>query len=98
MKRLPFKDLPKFLQRQQHTLSLNETLRVLTFKKDRYLQITRISDTEPEFRIAEHGFLNQTLDIAADDLKRALKPVILREFPRSNMVWLSFFKEQASLF
>ena len=38
------------------------------------------------FQVIEHGYLQQELRLAPDELAKALKGIIKREFPRSRKV------------
>lgn len=76
---------------------LHETLRFLTkleagegivlqpYKKDRSLYLVPDGVT---IRIIERGFVRNDYVVEASKLKKALKVVVRREFPRSNKVWL----------
>jgi len=59
-------------------------LEILSYKRNRGVSILRLS--EGEFQVIERGFLEQELRLAPDDLAKALKAIIRREFPRSRKV------------
>jgi len=61
-------------------------LELQTFKKDRSIII--IKQTEDNFQIREKGFQNGLFDVEAPKLKKMLKTLLKREFPRSNKVRL----------
>ena len=57
---------------------------ILTYKRDRGMKVLRLS--EGEFQVTEQGFREQELRLAPDELAKALKGIIKREFPRSRKV------------
>ena len=65
-------------------LPVGRSLELLTFKRDRGV---RIRKTDHDcFEVAEFGFLDQTVEANQNSMKKLLKTVIKREFPRSNKV------------
>lgn len=62
------------------------TLELLTFKRDRGVRITRIGDDL--FSVVEFGYRNETVRADSKSLKKYLKTVVKREFPRSNKAHL----------
>ena len=64
----------------------NHSLTIKSFKKDRTVEITRLSGS---FRINEEGFENNTYEIEEDKLKHESKKIIEKEFPRSHQVMLT---------
>ena len=59
-------------------------LELLTFKRDRGMRIRRTG--EDRFAATEFGFRTQTVEADLKGMKRVLKSVLKREFPRSNKV------------
>ena len=59
-------------------------VKLLTYKKDRHVTIIRI-DRE-HLKVVENGFEQQELVIRQKELRRTLKCLLKREFPRSNKV------------
>jgi len=64
----------------------NHSLTIKSFKKDRTVEITRLSNS---YRINEDGFEKQVYEIGIDKLKHELKKLIEKEFPRSHQVMLT---------
>lgn len=61
------------------------TLELLTFKRDRGVALRRIGG---RIEIREFGFRDETTLVDAGGLKKHLRTVLKREFPRSNKVHL----------
>jgi len=59
-------------------------IRMLTYKRDRHVTIIR-TDIE-HFRVVQHGFDNREFEIMEKELKKTLKTLLRREFPRSRKV------------
>lgn len=59
-------------------------LELLTFKRDRGLRIVRLG--RDRFEAAEFGFRADTVRADLKSMKRVLRTVLKREFPRSNKV------------
>jgi len=74
------------IQRLKKTRS-GSGVRMLTCKRDRSVTVTRTA--EDKFKIVEQGFENREFDIAEKDLKKTLKALMKREFPRSRKVRIS---------
>ncbi len=63
-------------------LPIGDYLEVRSYKRDRALLLIRLS---PErIQIEEDGFEQHRFEVAEPDLRRLLKTLIKREFPRSN--------------
>ena len=77
--------LPTLLQRSAK-LSAGESITVKTYKRDRGLSICRQGDGQ--LLIEEFGFQQRSVSSSDEKLKKTLKTIIKREFPRSNKVWL----------
>ena len=59
-------------------------IEILSYKRNRGVSILRLS--ENEFQVIERGYCEQELQLAPDELAKALKAIIKREFPRSRKV------------
>lgn len=59
-------------------------LEILSYKRDRGVGILRLN--ESEYQVIEKGYREQELRLAPDELAKALKAIIKREFPRSRKV------------
>ena len=59
-------------------------IEILSYKRNRGISVFRLS--EGEFRVIEHGYLEQELRLGPKELGKALKTIIKREFPRSRKV------------
>jgi len=70
----------------------NGTLELLTFKRDRGVLVRRTGDG---FEVREFGYREEISDVSAKDLKKRLKTILKREFPRSNKVHLREGREEA---
>jgi len=67
-------------------IPIDHYLDLQTFKKDR--SITIIRQTEGEFQIIERGFHDDIFSVKASKLKKTIKTLLKREFPRSNKIRL----------
>ena len=65
-------------------LPVGQGLELLTFKRDRGVRILRVG--EDLFSATEFGFHTETVRADLKGMKRVLKAVLKREFPRSNKV------------
>ena len=61
------------------------TLRLYTFKKDRYVQIEKIGDC---CRLSEAGYLTRNVELDPANAKKELKEAFAREFPRSTRLYI----------
>ena len=75
--------LPEIL-RWVKKMSPGECLQVLTWKRDRYLSINK--KNAQVFFVQERGFSKQDYEVTSDKLKKLLKTLLRREFPRSNKI------------
>lgn len=57
-----------------------------TYKRNRSVVIARINDDE--FDVVEHGFAQERFTVSLDKMKKLLKNLIKREFPRSTKIRL----------
>jgi hypothetical protein len=60
-------------------------LELLTYKRDRGVAVRRAGGL---FEVREFGYRDETFDEDAAGLKKRLKAILRREFPRSNKVHL----------
>ena len=74
--------LPTALSRLKK-LSDGAVLELLTFKRDRGVAVRK---TGPLFEVREFGFRDETCTENLAGLKKRLKTILKREFPRSNKV------------
>ena len=63
-------------------LPVGDHLDVRSYKRDRSILIIR--EDETSLRIIERGFFEEEFTVAITQLKKLLKTIIKREFPRSN--------------
>lgn len=73
--------IPTLLRRLQ-SLPDGHCLDVRSYKRDRGFLLIRLDGATT--RVVEDGFEKQRIDVAAADLKKTLKDLVKREFPRSN--------------
>ena len=90
--------VPNLIKRAKK-LPVGQYLDVRSYKCDRYLLIIKL--TEDLFKVVEHGFEEAEIEVDAASLKRTLKTLTKREFPRSNKIRVytlgAYEKEKASL-
>jgi len=67
-------------------LPVEHHLVLYTFKKDRSITILKLSHNT--FQVTEHGFQEKVLTVETAKLRKVLKNLLKREFPRSNKVRL----------
>ncbi len=82
--------LPEIL-RWLKKISPGECLQLLTWKRDRYLSIKKQS--AQVFFVQERGFVAQDFEVTQDKLKKLLKTLLRREFPRSNKIRTKVYVE-----
>jgi len=68
------------------TLPIGHFVEILTFKKDRSLKIVKTGDND--LLIIQNGFDQACHAIRPDKLKKTLKTLLKKEFPRSNKAHL----------
>ncbi|MGL5067506.1 MAG: hypothetical protein ACRC6T_06715 [Sarcina sp.] len=72
-------------------IKLGEGVKLSTFKKDRHLTIIK---EEEFFTLYEEGYSKETFsNLDKKDLKKLLKTLARKEFPRSNMLHLNIVKK-----
>ena len=62
-------------------------VKMLTYKRDRHVTIIRTDDNH--YMITQHGFEKRNFQIMEKELKKTLKALLRREFPRSRKVRIS---------
>jgi hypothetical protein len=62
-------------------------IRMLTYKRDRHVTIIRTDDNH--YIVTQRGFENRKFTITDRELKKTLKTLLRREFPRSRKVRIS---------
>ena len=86
-----FKQAVSLLEHALKTMLTLEAIEIKTYKKDRSIILYKAADNQ--FIIIQHGFKQQQIRADSKTAKALLKQAIKTEFPRSNMVWISHFKE-----
>ena len=86
-----FKQAVSLLEHALKTMLIFEAIEIKTYKKDR--SVTLYKAAADQFIIIQHGFKQQQIHADSKTAKTSLKQAIKTEFPRSNMVWMSHFKE-----
>lgn len=75
------------LRARLNKLPLGHALDLRTYKRDRSVVIIR--QGEGRWRVIEDGFEQQEFAVDDDGLKKLVKTLLKREFPRSNKIRLS---------
>ncbi|WP_457574318.1 hypothetical protein [Desulfolithobacter sp.] len=65
-------------------LDPGQAIELLTWKKDRSVRIIRLENGQ--LRVEERGFERQDFVVHLDKLKKLLRTLIKREFPRSHKI------------
>lgn len=65
-------------------LSIGQGLDLRTYKRDRSVMILRVA--EDEYEVREDGFEKKRFETDFKGLKKLLKTMMKREFPRSNKI------------
>lgn len=69
------------LERRLQALPVGHCLDVRSYKRDRGFLLVKAADA---VRVIEDGFEKHDFEVARDRLRKVLKTVVKREFPRSN--------------
>ncbi len=78
--------MPSILERL-NKLQKGQCLDMRTFKRNRSVAI--VCTGEDNFKVIERGFHEETWDnLTAENVKKLLKTLLKREFPRSNQIRL----------
>ena len=72
--------------RRLKKMDSGESLELLTWKKDRSLLL--VKQGRDEIHVYERGFVEQEYRVASGKLKKLLKTLLKREFPRSHKIRL----------
>ncbi|MCB2184029.1 MAG: hypothetical protein KQH63_18540 [Desulfobulbaceae bacterium] len=73
-----------FVVQKIKSLPLESSLHLLTYKRDRSIHITRMGDDV--LQVQENGFETATFTLKTDKIRKLLKTLLKKEFPRSNKV------------
>lgn len=83
---IPASSAKKLVASQAVKLAEGETLRVESFKGDRWLEVRR---SGPTLVIREHGFRDATYEVQESEVRQLLGKLIDFEFPRSHQLRVS---------
>ncbi|WP_319470946.1 hypothetical protein [uncultured Pseudodesulfovibrio sp.] len=75
--------IPNILTRLKKT-AIGSGIDLRTYKRDRSVVIMRTATDS--FSVRENGFRQETFDVDTKGLKKLLKTLLKREFPRSNKI------------
>jgi len=67
-------------------LPLNHAIDLRTFKRDRYVVIRRVADDQ--FDVARNGYERKRYSEPLKRMRKLLKTLLKKEFPRSNKIRL----------
>jgi hypothetical protein len=67
-------------------LDAGHCIDIRTYKRNRSVLFIKVS--EDEFRVRENGYRTETFEVRRGKLKKLIKTLIKREFPRSRKVRL----------
>lgn len=72
-------------------IEINDKVNFKTFKKDRQVEIEKIDNGL--FNVSENGFDRKVfLNLNEKELKRTLKYLQKKEFPKSNKLWYKIIR------
>jgi hypothetical protein len=74
------------VERRLDSMDLGESLEIRTYKRNRAVLFTKLSGDR--LRVVQDGFEQRTFDIPASRLRKAMKTLLKKEFPRSRKVRL----------
>lgn len=72
------------VMRRLRKMDAGDSLELLTWKKDRSLLL--VKQSEDEVVVAERGFVEEEYRVDFSKLKKLLKTLLNREFPRSHKI------------
>lgn len=75
------------VQKKLDKLDVGDRIELKTYKRDRGVTILKVTDDR--LLILEDGFVKNEFEIPVEKLKKTLKLLLKKEFPRSNKVRLS---------
>jgi hypothetical protein len=81
--------IPEIIRRL-HKMEPGETLELLTWKRDHSLRL--LKQSADAFVFYEQGFVNGRYQVGTAKLKKVLKSLLKREFPRSNKIRIRCLK------
>ena len=73
------------------SLEVGEGIVLQPFKKDRLIVVIQ---QEGGYQVVERGFVDRDFVVEAKTLRKLLKTLYRKEFPRSHKVWLSVQKAE----
>ena len=73
-----------YVMRRLAKMNVGDSLELLTWKKDRSLML--VKKGEDEFVVFERGFVDEEYRVGLGKLKKSLKMLLKREFPRSHKI------------
>ncbi|MEM0157400.1 MAG: hypothetical protein QXN26_04970 [Thermoplasmataceae archaeon] len=74
----------KVVEQRVKQIGPGDTLKVESFKRDRWVQFTRNGDDT--YSIVEHGFVSESTTVNSTDLRGEIRRLVDAEFPRSNQL------------
>lgn len=84
------------IERELKRLAIQDAIQFKTYKKDRGFLLYRLDETH--YQLVENGFQNDTITGSLPHIQKQAHKALKREFPRSNMVWVSHYSSLASPF
>lgn len=85
--RLNIKDYSRFLNKQLKDMEINDTISILTFKRDRKIKINKLS--QDNFNIIEDGFkIREFINLTEKEAIKTLIKLKDIEYPRSNTLFI----------
>jgi hypothetical protein len=84
---IDIKTLIPSVQKRLDRLDVGGEIELKTYKRDRGVTIIKVTDDR--LLIREDGFVKNEFEIPVEKLKKTLKSLLKKEFPRSNKVRLS---------
>jgi hypothetical protein len=75
------------VQKRLERGSVGIGIELKTYKRDRGITIVKVTDDH--LLIREDGFVKNEFEIPVEKLKKTLRSLLKKEFPRSKKVWLS---------
>lgn len=91
MAKVHISQLSQTVQRALSTLAVGEAIEARTFKKDR--GITVLKQDHNHFVFKQFGYDNKTIVLDENNVLKQLKKAIPKEFPRSNIAWITYFND-----
>jgi len=83
---IDIKTLIPAVQKRIDRLGVGGEIELKTYKRDRGVTIIKVANDR--LRILEDGFVQSEFEISVEKLKKTLKSLLKKEFPRSNKVRL----------